>query len=77
MSQSTFLNKEEGKMKFSFLTYQFCRFPLEYSFKMAKYYGFDGILYAGPIADFMAFIVTLIMITIEFRRYFNTKQKFS
>lgn len=39
--------------------------------------GIDGILYAGPIADFMAFIVTLIMITIEFRRYFNTKQKFS
>lgn len=30
-------------MKFSFLTYQFCRFPLEYSFKMAKYYGFEGV----------------------------------
>ncbi len=30
-------------MKFSFLTYQFCRFPLEYSFKMAREYGFEGV----------------------------------
>lgn len=30
-------------MKFSFLTYLFCRFPLAYSFKMAQYYGFDGV----------------------------------
>ena len=30
-------------MKFSFLTYLFCRFPLEHSFQMAQYYGFDGI----------------------------------
>ena len=30
-------------MKFSFLTYQFCRYPLEYSFKMAKEYGFEGV----------------------------------
>lgn len=30
-------------MKFSFLTYQFCRFPLEYSFKMAQRYGFSGV----------------------------------
>ena len=30
-------------MRFSFLTYQFCRFPLEYSFKMAKEYGFEGV----------------------------------
>lgn len=30
-------------MKFSFLTYLFCRFPLEYCFKMANKYRFDGI----------------------------------
>ena len=30
-------------MKFSFLTYQFCRYPLEHSFVMAKEYGFEGI----------------------------------
>ena len=30
-------------MKYSFLTYLFCRYPLEYSFKMASAYGFDGI----------------------------------
>ena len=30
-------------MKFSFLTYQFARYPLEYCFKMAKQYGFEGV----------------------------------
>lgn len=30
-------------MKLSFLTYLFCRYPLEYSFKMASEYGFHGI----------------------------------
>ena len=30
-------------MKFSFLTYQFARYPLEYCFKMARQYGFEGI----------------------------------
>jgi len=30
-------------MKFAFLTYLFCRFPLEYSFKMAQEYGFEGV----------------------------------
>ena len=30
-------------MKFSFLTYQFCRFGLEHSFKMAQEYGFEGV----------------------------------
>ena len=30
-------------MKFSFLTYQFARYPLEYCFYMAKEYGFNGI----------------------------------
>ena len=30
-------------MKFSFLTYQFARYPLEYCFKMAKEYGFEGV----------------------------------
>ncbi|MCD7895821.1 MAG: TIM barrel protein [Planctomycetaceae bacterium] len=30
-------------MKFSFLTYQFCRYPLEYCFDVARKYGFDGV----------------------------------
>ena len=30
-------------MKFSFLSYQFCRFPLEYCFEMAQKHGFDGV----------------------------------
>ena len=30
-------------MKFSFLTYQFARYPLEYCFYMAKEYGFNGV----------------------------------
>lgn len=30
-------------MKFSFLTYMTCRFPLEYSFRLAKEYGFEGV----------------------------------
>jgi protein FrlC len=30
-------------MKFSFLSYLFCRFPLEYSFKMAARYGYAGV----------------------------------
>ena len=30
-------------MKFSFLTYQFCRFGLKHSFKMAQEYGFEGV----------------------------------
>lgn len=30
-------------MKFSFLTYQFARYPLEYCFQMAKEYGFEGV----------------------------------
>lgn len=30
-------------MKFSFLTYLFSRYPLEYCFKMAQEYGFEGV----------------------------------
>lgn len=30
-------------MKFSFLTYQFARYPLEYSFRMAREYEFEGV----------------------------------
>ena len=30
-------------MKFAFLTYQFARYPLEYCFRMAKEYGFEGV----------------------------------
>ena len=30
-------------MKFSFLSYQFSRYPLEYCFKMAREYGFHGV----------------------------------
>ena len=36
-------------MKYSFLTYLFCRFPLEHSFQMAQYYGFDGIEICGSL----------------------------
>ena len=31
-------------MDFSFLTYQFARYPLEYCFRMAKEYGFEGVV---------------------------------
>ena len=30
-------------MKFSFLTYQFARYPLEFCFQMAKEYGYEGV----------------------------------
>lgn len=30
-------------MKFSFLTYQFCRFPLKRCFELAHLYGFEGV----------------------------------
>jgi hypothetical protein len=30
--------------------------------------GIDGIMYAGPVADFMAAAVTIFMITKELRR---------
>jgi Na+-driven multidrug efflux pump len=30
--------------------------------------GIDGIMYAGPVADFMAAVVTIVMITKELRR---------
>ena len=36
-------SNEELEMKFSFLTYQFARYPLEYCFYMAKEYGFNGV----------------------------------
>ncbi len=35
---------------------------------LPMYFGIDGILYAGPIADFMAAIVCSLMIVREFRR---------
>lgn len=35
---------------------------------LPKFFGMDGILYAGPIADFTAGLVTLLMITFEFKR---------
>lgn len=34
--------KRQG-IRFAFLTYQFARYPLEYSFRMAKTYGFEGV----------------------------------
>jgi len=34
---------------------------------LPRFWGMDGILYAGPIADFTAGLVTLTMITIEFK----------
>lgn len=35
--------KNERGIKFAFLTYQFARYPLEYSFRMAQIYGFEGV----------------------------------
>lgn len=32
------------------------------------YAGIDGIMYAGPIADAMAAVVTVVMVWREFRR---------
>lgn len=36
--------------------------------------GIDGIMYSGPIADFIAGVVTILMIYIQFRTM-NSKQK--
>ena len=30
--------------------------------------GIDGIMYAGPVADFLAAVVTVVMISRELRR---------
>ncbi len=34
---------------------------------LPKFFGIDGILYSGPIADFIAIVATLIMAAFEFR----------
>ncbi len=36
--------------------------------------GIDGILFAGPIADFMAFIVTIFMVITEFKKITNLER---
>ena len=34
---------------------------------LPKFFGIDGILYSGPIADFIAIIATVIMAAFEFK----------
>ena len=34
---------------------------------LPRFFGLEGVLYAGPVADFAAFVVTLLFITIEMR----------
>ena len=36
-------------------------------FILPLFFGIDGIMFAGPIADGMAFITTVILITLEMR----------
>ena len=43
-------------------------FLLPLMFVLPKIVGINGIMYAGPIADAMAFVVTLIMVVLEFRK---------
>ena len=31
-------------------------------------FGIDGIMYAGPVADFTAFVISVILISIEMRK---------
>jgi len=50
-------------MKFSFLTYQFCRYPLEHCFYMAKVYGFEGIEVWGGRPHAYAYDMDTQMVT--------------
>ncbi|MHB1483729.1 MAG: MATE family efflux transporter [Saccharofermentanales bacterium] len=34
---------------------------------LPKYFGLDGIFYAGPVADFLAFFITAIWLTVEIK----------
>ena len=35
---------------------------------LPKFFGLNGILYAAPIADFVAFVVSVICILVEFKK---------
>ncbi len=39
--------------------------------------GIDGILFAGPIADFLAFLITMIMVIAEFKKITRLEQQHS
>ncbi len=54
------------KGMFLSLTRQFL-FLLPLIFILPPFYGIDGLLFAAPTADFMAFIVTILMVVLEFR----------
>lgn len=49
-------------------------FLLPLLFLLPQFIGIEGILYAGPIADCLAFVVTLIMLIIEFK-HMNALEK--
>ena len=60
-------------MKFSFLTYQFARYPLEYCFYMAKEYGFNGVEVWGARPHAYAYDMdnTMIRQVIDWNRNIN------
>lgn len=37
-------------------------------------FGIMGVLYAGPVADFMAFVLSVVLVSIEFRKQKNAMQ---
>lgn len=43
-------------------------------FIMPKFFGIEGILYSGPIADGLAFLVAIIMILVEFKKMDKLKE---
>lgn len=43
-------------------------FLLPFLILLPKFIGIDGIMYSGPIADFMAVVVAVVMIVLEMRR---------
>ena len=43
-------------------------FLLPLLFILPIYFGIDGILYAAPIADFIAIIATVVMAALEFKK---------
>jgi hypothetical protein len=36
---------------------------------MPKFMGIDGVLWASPIADLIAFVLSMSMVLVTFRRY--------
>ena len=62
----TAIGKPKGGMLLS-LTRQIM-FLLPLILILPRFVGIDGIMYAGPIADFMAGLVAITMVTLELRR---------